>query len=53
MNSCFTEIINSINTIIEISGEQLEGNCYYPWGDKNNTNTIILESLSNKRKNYR
>ena len=53
MNRCFTEIINSINIIIEISGEQLEGNCYYPWGDKNNTNTIILESLSNKRKNYR
>ena len=53
MDSCFTEIINSINLIIEISGEQLEGNCYYPWGDKNNTNTIILESLSNKRKNYR
>ena len=53
MDSCFTEIINSINLIIEISGEQLEGNCYYPWGDKNNTNSIILDSLSNKRKNYR
>lgn len=52
MNNCFAEIIKSIDLIIEISGEKLEGNCYYPQ-DKTNINSVILESLSNKRKNYR
>jgi hypothetical protein len=52
-NYYFKQIIDTINKIIDKTGETLEGNCYYPWGERNNTNSTIINSLVNKRQNYR
>jgi hypothetical protein len=47
-----SKIIEELDKIIENSGESLEGNCYYAWGDKTIDDVIIIQSLANKRFNY-
>jgi hypothetical protein len=47
------EAIQHIDDIVEKSGSPLEGNCLYPWGDKNNNDALIKYGLSNKRDNYK
>lgn len=52
MNVYLAKIIEDLDKIIENSGQPLEGNCYYAWGDKNINDPIIIQSLVNKRINY-
>lgn len=52
MNFDISKIIETLDKIIEDSGGPLEGNCYYAWGNKTNNDTIIIQSLANKRLNY-
>lgn len=52
MDLQLSQIIEDLDKIIENSGDPLEGNCYYAWGDKTIKDTLIIQSLANKRINY-